>query len=95
MKQITRAKTLPHHKYSPVAVSVNAPQLDIGLGSDCGRPRSAVDQGQLSEAAALSDAGHPFIVHIDLLDWQDTNQGIRSQRSQKPKGKLKTSHCFC
>ena len=58
----------PHHEYSPVAVSVDAPQLDVGLGSDCGRPRGAVDQGQLSKAASFSDAGHPFIVHIDLSD---------------------------
>ena len=59
----------PHHKYSPVAVSVDAPQLDVGLGSNCGRPRGAVYQGQLSKAASFPDAGHPFIVHIHLSDW--------------------------
>lgn len=56
----------PHHQYSPVTVSVDAPQLHVGLGSDSGRPRGAVDQGQLSEAASFSNAGHPFVVHIHL-----------------------------
>ena len=56
----------PHHKYSPVAVSVDAPQLDIGLSSNCGRSWSAVYQGQLAEAASFPNTGHPLIVHIHL-----------------------------
>lgn len=60
-----------HHEYSPVAVSVDAPQLHVGLGSDCSRPRGAVDQRQLSEAATLPDAGDPFVVHVHLSDRTD------------------------
>lgn len=67
--------TPPHHKYSPVAVSVDAPQLDVGLGSNCGRPRGAVYQCQLSEAATFSNAGHPFVVHIDLSGYQGSRRG--------------------
>lgn len=55
-----------YHQYPPVAVSVDAPQLDVGLGSDGGGSRCAVDQSQLSKAAALSDAGDPLTVHIHL-----------------------------
>lgn len=57
---------LHYHQYSPVAVSVDAPQLDIGLASDRGCPGGAVDQCQLSKAAALADAGRPLTVHIHL-----------------------------
>lgn len=55
-----------HHQYPPVALPVNAPQLDIGLGFDGGGPGGAVDQRQLSEAAALPDAGHPVVVDVHL-----------------------------
>lgn len=61
-------KWCSHHEYSPVAVSVNSPQLDIGLGFNGGCPRCPVDQGQLSKAAALPNAGHPLIIHIHLPD---------------------------
>lgn len=59
-----------YHQYPPVAVSVDAPELHVGLGSDGGGSRGAVDQSQLSEAAALSDAGDPLTVHIHL--WRNT-----------------------
>ncbi len=52
-----------YHQYSPVAVSVDAPELDVGLGLDRGGSRGAVDQSQLSEAAASPDAGGPLTVH--------------------------------
>lgn len=64
----------PHHKYSPVAVSVDAPQLHIGLGSNCGRPWGAVYQGQFAEAASFPDTGHPLIVHIHLWEKQGRHQ---------------------
>lgn len=55
-----------HHQYPPVALPVDAPQLDVGLGLDGGGPRGPVDQRQLPEAAALADAGHPFVVDVHL-----------------------------
>lgn len=55
-----------HHQYPPVALPVDAPQLDIGLGLDSGGPRGPVDQRQLPEAAALADAAHPFVVDVHL-----------------------------
>jgi len=75
---------LLHHKYSPVAVSVNAPQFHVGLGSDCSRPRGAVDQGQLSEAASFPNTGHPFIVHVHLSD-RTARPNIVLQKWQKKK----------
>lgn len=55
-----------HHQDPPVALPVDAPQLDIRLGFDGGGPRRPVDQRQLPEAAALPDAGHPFVVDVHL-----------------------------
>lgn len=55
-----------HHQYPPVALPVDAPQLDVGLGLDGGGPRGPVDQRQLPEAAALADAGHPLVVDVHL-----------------------------
>lgn len=63
----------PYHQYSPVTVSVDAPQLDIGLGSDCGRPRGAVYQGQFAEATPFPDASHQLVVHI-YLSWVYTSR---------------------
>lgn len=55
-----------YHEDAPVAVSVDAPQLEVGLGFDGGGPGGPVDQGQFSETAAFPDAGHPLPVHVHL-----------------------------
>lgn len=55
-----------YHQYSPVAFSVNAPQLDIGLGPNCRGTRGPIDQSQLPKTASLTNAGHPFTVNINL-----------------------------
>lgn len=70
LETLVCSRTSPHHKYSPVAVSVDAPQFNVGLGSDSSRSWGAVDQCQLSKAATFPYAGHPFIVHIHLPDWK-------------------------
>lgn len=54
------------HQDAPVAVPVDAPQLDVGFGAHRGSAGRPVDQGQLAEAAALADRGHLFAVHKDL-----------------------------
>jgi len=72
--------TSAYHKYSPVAIPVDAPQLHIGLGSNRGRPRGAVYQGQLAEAASLPDAGHPFVVHIHLSHRWRRRRGVKSAK---------------
>lgn len=64
----------PYHEYSPVTVSVDAPQLDIGLGSNCGRPRGAVYQGQFAEATSFPDTSHQLIVHIYLSEEQSRSK---------------------
>lgn len=68
-----------HHQYPPVALPVNSPQLDIRLGFDGGGPGGPVDQRQLPEAAALADAGHPFVVDVHL---GKKGQTARSSESQ-------------
>lgn len=55
-----------YHEDATVAVSVDAPQLEVGLGFDGGRPRGAVDQSQFSKTAPLADAGDPLPVHVHL-----------------------------
>ncbi len=72
-----------YHQYSPVAVSVDAPELDVGLGSDRGGSRGAVDQSQLSEAAALADAGGPLTVHTHLRENTLVSESIRILTAQR------------
>lgn len=67
-------RTCPDHKYSPVTVSVDAPQLHVGLGSNGGGPRGTVDQGQLSKTSSLPNTGHPFIVYIHLSQEVQKNE---------------------
>lgn len=55
-----------YHEDAPVAVPVDAPQLEIGLGFDGGGPGGPVDQSQFPEAAPFPDAGHPLPVHVHL-----------------------------
>lgn len=55
-----------HHEDAAVAVSVDAPELEVGLGRHGGRPGGAVDERELPEAAALADAGYPLSVHVHL-----------------------------
>lgn len=61
-----------YHEDAPVAVSVDAPQLEVGLGFDSGRPRGPVDQGEFSETPAFADAGHPLPVHVHLRGEEET-----------------------
>lgn len=58
--------TTIYHEYSPVAFSIDAPQLDISLGPNCSCTRGPIDQSKLSKTASLANAGHPFIVDIHL-----------------------------
>lgn len=60
-----------YHEDAPVAVPVDAPQFEIGLGLDSSSSRSAVDQGQFSKTASFSDAGHPLPVDVHLQTEQD------------------------
>lgn len=62
------------HQYPPVALPVNSPQLDIGLGFDGGGPGGPVDQRQFPEAAALPDAGYPFVVDVHLEKKPDSKK---------------------
>lgn len=66
-------KFTTYHQYSPVALSVDTPQLDIGLGFNCSCTRCPVDQCQLPETASLSNAGNPFIVDIYLKKQEGKN----------------------
>lgn len=61
-----------YHEDAPVAVSVDAPQLEVGLGFDGGGPRGPVDQSKFSETAAFPDAGHPLPVHVHLRREEET-----------------------
>ena len=55
-----------HHEDAAVAVAVDAPELEVGLGLHGRRPGGAVDERQLAKAAALADVGHPLSVHVHL-----------------------------
>lgn len=66
-------KFTTYHQYSPVALSVDTPQLDIGLSFNCSCTRGPVDQRQLSETASLPNAGNPFIVDIHLKKQESRN----------------------
>ena len=56
------------HKNPAVGVPVDSPQFDVRVGGlDGGRAGGAVDQGQLSEAASVTDRQDFFAVHQDLL----------------------------
>lgn len=66
-------KFTTYHQYSPVALSVNTPQLDIGLGFNGSSTRGPVDQCQLSETASFPNAGNPFIVDIHLKKQESRN----------------------
>lgn len=55
-----------HHEDAPVAVTVDAPELEVRFGLHSSRSGGAVDEGQLSEASPLTDVGHPLPVHIYL-----------------------------
>lgn len=61
-----------YHKDASVAVSVDAPQLEVGLGLDGGGPRGPVDQSKFPETAAFPDAGHPLPVHVHLRGEEET-----------------------
>lgn len=62
-----------HHEDAPVAVTVDAPELEIRFGLHGSCSRGAVDEGQLPEASPLTDVGHPFPVHIYL--WRIGEKG--------------------
>lgn len=62
-----------YHQYSPVAVSVDTPELYVGLGSDGRGPWGTIDQSQLSKAAAFTNAGDPLTVNIHLLETNETS----------------------
>lgn len=66
-------KCITYHQYSPVALSVDTPQLDIRLGLNCSCTRGPVDQCQLPETASLPNAGNPFIVDIHLKKQESKN----------------------
>lgn len=55
-----------HHEDAPVAVTVDAPELEVRFGLHSSRSGGAVDEGQLPEASPLTDVGHPLPVHIYL-----------------------------
>lgn len=55
-----------HHQDASVAVSVDAPELQVCLGLDGGSAGRSVDQRQLPEAASFPNAGHPLPVDINL-----------------------------
>lgn len=70
-----------YHEDAPVAVSVDAPQLEVGLGFDGGGPRGPVDQSQFSKTTAFPDAGHPLPVHVHLRREEGprvTDEALRS-----------------
>ena len=54
------------HEDPAVGVSVNGPQLYVGLCLDGGRPGSPVDQSQLTKAPTLTDRAHEIVVDVDL-----------------------------
>lgn len=62
-----------YHEDTPVAVSVDAPQLKIGLGLDGGSSGSPINQSQLSKTASFSNTGHPLAIHIHLQTEQETS----------------------
>lgn len=70
-----------YHEDAPVAVSVDAPQLEVGLGFDGGGPRGPVDQSQFSETTAFPDAGHPLAVHVHLRREGETGVTTGALRS--------------
>lgn len=78
-----------HHKYSPVAVSIDAPQLDIGLSSYCGCSWGTVYESQLTKAASFPNTGHPLIVHIHLTESQ------RRRLITDVQNKHQSSVCVC
>jgi len=66
------------HEDPPVAVSVDAPQLDVGDCLDRGGARSAVNQGQLAEAASFADGQYLLAVDQDLHEGGgDDNVSLR------------------
>lgn len=55
-----------HHEDAPVAVPVDAPELEVRLGFHGRCPGGAIDECELPKAATLADAGHPLSVHVHL-----------------------------
>lgn len=80
-----RHRSLTHHEDPPVAVPVNAPELEVRLGLHGRCPGGAIDEGQLPKAPAFTDAGHPLSVHVhlqgsgDSVGGQGTVSGARGQ----------------
>lgn len=68
-----------HHEDTPVAVPVDAPELEICLGLHGCCPGGAVNERQLPKAAPFADAGHPLSIHIHL-------QGTQRERSERSWG---------
>lgn len=74
-----------HHEDTPVAVPVDAPELEVCLGLHGRCPGGAVNERQLPKAAPFADAGHPLSVHIHL-------QGTQRERSERSWGGV-WGHC--
>lgn len=79
----TLSRSSAHHEYSPVAVSVDAPQLHVGLSSDCGCSGGTVDESQLTKAASFPNAGHPLVVHIHLAEAHRRHVNTDGQNKHK------------
>lgn len=73
-----RRRSLAHHEDTPVAVPVNAPELEVCLGLHGRCPGGAIDEGQLPKAPAFTDAGHPLSVHVHLQGSGDSVGGLGS-----------------
>lgn len=73
-----RCRSLAHHEDTPVAVPVNAPELEVRLGLHSRCPGGAIDEGQLPKAPAFTDAGHPLSVHVHLQGSGDSVGGLGS-----------------
>lgn len=89
-----------HHEDAPVAVTVDAPELEVCLGLHGSRSGGAIDESQLPEASPLADVGHPFPVHIDLGrtgekgqwdTWLTTAASSMGEPTTIPRGK---DRCF-
>lgn len=73
------------HQDPSVAVPVNAPQLDVGLGFDGGSSGGAIDEGELSKAPTLTHTGGPLIVHVNLQGraWSELPAALCSLGSKR------------
>ena len=82
-----RRRSLAHHEDTPVAVPVDAPELEVRLGLHGCCPGGAIDEGQLPKAPAFTDACHPLSVHVhlqgsgDSVGGQGSGDSVRGLRS--------------